>query len=506
MVRASGVLMPVSSLPGFVGIGTFGREAYEFIDFLARTHQRYWQVLPLTTTSFGDSPYQSFSAFAGNPYFIDLEDLLDSGYLTKKDLEALPIGHMGMDTVDYGELFQKHRAILERALPRFIADPPEDYEEFCKQNASWLEPYCEFMTIKEQFELHAYYEWPEEYRKRSKKSAKLCAKHEDDMQYHRMTQYFFYRDWKRLKKYANDHGILIIGDIPIYVSRDSVEMWSAPEMFCTDKDGTPTCVAGTPPDVFSDTGQYWGNPIYDWKQMKKDGFSWWIERLQASLSLYDILRIDHFRGFAAYWAVPFGSPDSSYGKWVKGPGEAIFDAAKEKLGDLPIIAEDLGFMTPDVIALREHTGFPGMKILQFGFDSLDSDSDSFDLPHHYSENTVAYAGTHDNETVVGWFKDSATPKVRKAAAHYLHMSEDENIAQAIDRAVAASVSDTCIYRMQDLLGLDNSARINVPSTVGANWRWRMLPGAITPAIEQELTDLTYTYFRIPDAKGPELPQ
>ncbi|WP_321970880.1 4-alpha-glucanotransferase [Paratractidigestivibacter sp.] len=501
MGRTSGVLLPVSALPGPGGIGGFGESAYRFVDFLNTCKQRYWQILPLTTTSYGDSPYQSFSARAGNPNLIDIAELMSDGYLTPSDLDGIDLGN-DPSCIDYGRIFISRRHILDIAATRFAKNPPADYAEFLEKNASWLDPYCEFMTTKEEYGLKAFWEWPEEARRPGAASRAIAADHPERMTYHHMTQYFFARQWARLKAYANKHDILIIGDMPIYVSRDSVEMWANPELFKVGDDGTPLSVAGTPPDNFSATGQYWGNPIYNWDAMAADGYSWWEGRMRDALAMYDVVRLDHFRGFEAYWEVPFGSPDSSYGSWTKGPGLAFFQKLKEDLGDLPLIAEDLGFLTPEVIAMRDGSGFPGMKILQFAFDG---GSNSYYLPHNYSRNTIAYVGTHDNETARGWFEGTATARVREQALDYLRPSEGETIADALNRAIAASVSDTCIYSMQDLLNLGNEARTNTPSTVGANWRWRMEEGAITRALERRLTGLTETYFRVPGESEIVLP-
>ena len=501
MERASGVLMPISSLPGPYGIGGFGWNAYDFVDFLASCKQHYWQILPLTTTSYGDSPYQSFSARAGNPNFIDFAELIEAGYLEQRDIDGVYLGS-DPSNVDYGAIFGGRRQILDRAAERFASDKPADFDDFVQANEDWLIPYCEFMTVKEECGLKAFWEWPAELRTRGEASAKVCAAHPARMLYHQMTQYFFDRQWSRLKAYANERDILIIGDLPIYVSRDSVEMWATPELFKIDAAGNPVSVAGTPPDQFSATGQYWGNPIYDWDAMESDGFSWWEDRIRAALDMYDVIRLDHFRGFEAYWEVPFSSPDSSYGSWTQGPGLKFFKTLEEKLGTLPIIAEDLGFLTPGVIDMRDNSGFPGMKILQFAFEG----TNSYYLPHNYIANTVAYVGTHDNETARGWFEGTATPRQREQAALYTHQQAGESMADALNRTIAASVSDTCIYTMQDLLNLGNEARINTPATLGGNWTWRMLDGAITRELERKLTDWTETYFRIPSEAKIELPQ
>lgn len=494
--------MPVSALPGAHGIGSFGPSAYEFVDFLGRCSQRYWQILPLTTTGYGDSPYQSFSAYAGNPYFIDLDELVDLGYLARRDVDGIDCGD-DPGRIDYARLFSVRRDVLEHAVRGFVENPPSDYASFVSRHDSWLPAYCEFMTVKEEFGLAPCYEWPKEYRLRGAASAQLAGQRPERYHYHEMTQYLFFRQWDRLKRYANEHGVLIIGDLPIYVARDSVEMWSEPQLFSLDAAGDPLSVAGTPPDTFSPTGQYWGNPIYDWEGMARDHYSWWVERMGASLRMYDVVRLDHFRGFESYWSVPFGSPTATSGSWEKGPGIALFDELKGCLGDLPIIAEDLGFLTPEVIALRDATGFPGMKILQFAFDGH---NDSYYLPHHYAPNTVAYVGTHDNQTARGWYEGTATARQREQADRYTHRMPGESVGAAMDRAIAASVSDTCIYTMQDLLDLGDEARTNIPSVLGGNWEWRMREGAITREIEEGLVRMTQTYFRVPGAPAPVLPQ
>lgn len=502
MERASGVLLPVFSLPGPGGIGGFGRAARGFVDFLARSRQRYWQLLPLTTTSYGDSPYQSFSAHAGNPNFIDVEGLVERGWLEAGDLEGLDCGGDPC-RIDYAAIFRGRRTLLECALLRFLATPPADLDAFVHASEPWLAPYCQFMVCKEEFGLGPFWEWPGEFRSPGPEVDALCGNRRERYLYHQMTQYLFFDQWSRLKGYANGRGVRIIGDIPIYVSRDSVEMWSTPSLFVTDESGAPALVAGTPPDQFSSTGQYWGNPIYDWELMREEGFSWWVGRLRSSLKLYDLLRIDHFRGFESYWGVPFGAASSAEGSWHKGPGMGLFERVRQELGELPIIAEDLGFLTPEVLALRDATGYPGMKILQFGFDGW---NDSYYLPHHYTGNTVAYVGTHDNMTARGWAEDAASAEQLAQARRYLRQMPDEPLSAAMNRSIAASVSDTCIYAMQDLLDLGNEARINVPSTLGGNWCWRMREGALTQELEGRLLELTRTYCRVPGAGDPPLPQ
>ncbi len=493
--RQSGVLMHISSLPGKYGIGSFGQSAYDFVDFLVRTKQRYWQILPLGTTSYGDSPYQSFSAFAGNSYFIDFDILIEEGLLNEADVKGADFGD-DPRKVDYAKIFDARRPIMEKAVARFLkADDLSDYESFVEQNAAWLEVFAEYMAIKEHFDNLAWTEWPDEAIRR-REAASLASYREklaDKLTYHRVTQYLFFKQWLRLKAYANEHHIEIVGDMPIYVAADSADVWAQPHFFKTDAVGKPTCVAGCPPDEFSETGQLWGNPIYDWEAMDKDGYAWWIERLRESFKIYDIVRIDHFRGFESYWEVPADSDTSATGKWVKGPDYKLFAAVKEALGDLNIIAEDLGFMTDEVIELRERTGFPGMKILQFAFNP---DDESIDSPHLAPNNSVMYTGTHDNNTVLGWYKDEIDDATRQYMAQYTNRKEYETVPHAMLRTIFASVSFMAIATMQDLLELDSAARMNYPSTIGGNWTWRMTAEELNPIVEGELYSLTKTYRRM----------
>jgi len=493
--RQSGVLMHISSLPGKYGIGSFGQSAYDFVDFLVRTKQRYWQILPLGTTSYGDSPYQSFSAFAGNTYFIDFDILIEEGLLNEADVKGADFGD-DPRKVDYAKIFDARRPIMEKAVARFLkAEDLSDYESFVEQNAAWLEVFAEYMAIKEHFDNLAWTEWPDEAIRR-REAASLASYREklaDKLTYHRVTQYLFFKQWLRLKAYANEHHIEIVGDMPIYVAADSADVWAQPHFFKTDAVGKPTCVAGCPPDEFSETGQLWGNPIYDWEAMDKDGYAWWIERLRESFKIYDIVRIDHFRGFESYWEVPADSDTSASGKWVKGPDYKLFAAVKEALGDLNIIAEDLGFMTDEVIELRERTGFPGMKILQFAFNP---DDESIDSPHLAPNNSVMYTGTHDNNTVLGWYKDEIDDATRQYMAQYTNRKEYETVPHAMLRTIFASVSFMAIATMQDLLELDSAARMNYPSTIGGNWTWRMTAEELNPIVEGELYSLTKTYRRM----------
>ncbi|MDO4680672.1 MAG: 4-alpha-glucanotransferase [Aerococcus sp.] len=495
MKRSSGVLMHVTSLPNDVGIGSLGQEAYDFVDFLVKTKQTYWQVLPLTTTSYGDSPYQSFSAYAGNTHLIDLYTLVDEGYLKSSDIDAVNFGD-DPTKIDYGRLFLVRRGVLEEAVSNFKrlgGQDQSEYQSFIKKNQFWLQPFAQYMTVKEGFDNRAWQEWDEAYRYYDAKRVETyCQDHSGRYDYHLVTQFFFDQQWQRLKQYANDHHIQIIGDIPIYVAQDSAEMWISPELFKTDMLGMPTMVAGTPPDNFSATGQYWGNPVYDWPAMAKTRYRWWIERIKHNFYLYDMLRIDHFIGFERYWEIPFGSPDASYGHWAKGPGQHFFQVMKEELGALNIIAEDLGVVNEAVERLRDETGFPGMKVFQFGFNGK---TDSIDLPHHYPANSVAYVGTHDNETARGWYEETATQLERDQMSHYLNRHRGEEAAHAMIRGIAASASDLAVYTMQDLLNLGNSARMNTPATIGGNWQWRMTADQYSEGLTERLLDLSETYFR-----------
>ena len=493
MQRTSGVLLHISSLPSKFGIGSFGQSAYDFVDFLAKTGQQYWQILPLGTTSYGDSPYQSFSAFAGNTHFIDLDLLVEAGWLTEADYAGVDFGDHP-EYVDYAKVYTERRPILEKAVANFLAKADKkDYQQFLADNYEWLEPYCEYMAIKEHYDLKPWFQWDPKATLRDEATiVHLRQQLADVLTYHRVVQYFFSIQWQALKKYANAQHIEIIGDMPIYVAADSVEMWMTPHYFKTSKDHQPSVVAGCPPDAFTADGQLWGNPIYNWEAMKADGYAWWVTRLKESFKLYDVVRIDHFRGFESYWEIPFGDTTAINGEWVKGPGSDLFRAIRKELGDVKIIAEDLGFMTQEVIDMRDETGFPGMKIMQFGFGG----GDSVDLPHNYVYNSVCYVGTHDNETGLGWFQDSADEASREFFNAYMRRGEDETVSHALNRGIAAAVSKMAIYTMQDLLNLGNEARMNVPSTLGNNWKWRMKSDALTDQLAEELLELTTTYCRL----------
>lgn len=490
--RSSGILMHITSLPGEFGIGTFGKSAYEFVDFLEETDQTYWQILPLTTTSYGDSPYQSFSAVAGNLNLIDFELLSESGLLEKGDYEGVNFGD-NKEKVDYELLFNARRPILEKAVENTKQNSSilEEIEKFEQENTSWLPDYAEYMAIKESFGYQSLNHWDEDI-KRGEQQARerYRAELKDSIRYYTVTQYFFFKQWLELKKYANEKGIKIIGDMPIYVSGDSVEMWTMPELFKIDENNESLYVAGCPADDFSPTGQLWGNPIYDWKKHKEQNYSWWVYRVQESFKIYDVLRIDHFKGFSDFWQIDRDAEDAVNGTWEEGPGIELFEKIKEQLGDLPIIAENLGFIDAKAEKLLDDSGYPGMKILQFAFP----DHDSLDLPHNYTANSVAYTGTHDNDVVNGWYEKLSEDE-QKLVAEYLNQRNDETITQAMIRGIHSSVSDYSIVTMQDLLDKDASSRMNVPSTVGGNWEWRMLAEDLTEEKKEFLKDLTNRYAR-----------
>jgi 4-alpha-glucanotransferase len=493
--RQSGVLMHISSLPGKYGIGSLGQEAFDFVDFLVRTEQCYWQILPLGTTSYGDSPYQSFSAFAGNTHFIDLGILIKDGLLMEQDLEGLHFGYKPSE-VDYATVFQTRRPLLEKAVSKMKAKGlPDDFFIFLEENAFWIHTFAEYMAIKESFDNRPWTEW-EDNAIRLREPAALEAYRQrlaEEIDYHRITQYLFFKQWQLLKEYANKKGIEIVGDMPIYIAADSADMWANPQFFKTDEEGRPSVVAGCPPDAFSEIGQLWGNPIYDWDVMKEDGFSWWIDRMRENFKLYDVVRIDHFIGFASFWEIPAGEETAVNGYRVEAPGFELFATIKEALGDLNIIAEDLGSVTDKVIELRETTGFPGMKVLQFAFDP---EGDSIELPHNHRNNVAAYTGTHDNHTIKGWYEEEmVTKEARAFLDDYSNRRPDETINHTMLRMLFSSVAFMAIATMQDLLDLDASARMNLPNTLGGNWVWRMTAEQLTDQVEENLLDLTRTYRR-----------
>ncbi len=494
--RAGGILLHPTSLPGRYGVGDLGPEAFQFVDWLASTGSKLWQVLPLGPTGYGDSPYQCFSAFAGNPYLISFDALIEDGLLTEDDFVTMP--SFSASRVDYGELIPWKLYVLEKAfsnLPSAPAEFRDEFDQFRADNASWLDDYALFMSIKEANGGGAWNEWEQPIRKRENSAMeKARSDHAKSIERQSFYQFLFFRQWDKLKDYANDKGITIIGDIPIFIAYDSADAWANPELFHLDAKSLPTVVAGVPPDYFSATGQLWGNPLYKWSEHKKTRYQWWINRFHSVLNLVDIIRLDHFRGFAAYYEIPFGSPTAEHGRWVKGPGKDLLAALSQALsgkkgGTMPIIAEDLGIITPDVVELRDSFHLPGMKILQFGFSSP---TDPF-LPHNYTSNCVAYTGTHDNDTVCGWY-ETAPEKERDFALRYLN-TEGGNFAWSMIRAVWASVAVYAITPMQDLLSLGGEARMNFPSRLGGNWEWRMEQDDLSETLAASLKELNELYLR-----------
>ena len=495
LTRSSGVLMHITSLPNAFGIGSFGQSAYDFVDFLVETKQTYWQILPLTTTSYGDSPYQSFSAIAGNTHLIDFDLLTQMGLLKESDYASVNFGD-DPTNVDYERIFYARRPILETAVKNFLANQSlqADFNHFEKNNRLWLDDFAEFMAIKEHFGNQALQKWDD--KKAVARDPKTLEKYRtmlvDQIQYFKVTQYFFFKQWSELKHYANQKGIQIIGDMPIYVAADSVEVWTKPELFQLDKERNPLFVAGVPADQFSATGQLWGNPLYDWEVHKKQGYAWWIHRIEESFKIYDVLRIDHFKGFSDYWQVDGKADIAKYGSWQPGPGYDLFKAVKEQLGDLPIIAEDLGNIDDKARKLLADCNYPGMKILQFGFE--DVSGKSLDSPHYCISHSIVYTGTHDNDVTNGWY-NGLTEQQQQYINDYTHRSEDESICQAMIRQLFATVSNTAIATMQDVLDLPASSRMNVPSTIGGNWQWRMQQSDLTQDKKDFLAKMTTLYQR-----------
>ncbi len=474
--RAAGILLPISSLPSKYGIGTLGREAYRFVDQLKAAGQKYWQVLPVGPTSFGDSPYQSFSAFAGNPYFIDLEILMKKGLITKEDAVSGDWGDNPSD-IDYEKMYNNRFVILHKAYRASNFRKEKRYQVFVKRNKYWLGDYSLYMALKFYFGGKEWLSWEENIRMHKKSAVKHYSRLlKEEIDFWNFCQYEFFMQWRSLKKYANKNGIKIIGDIPLYVALDSADVWTHGDLFELDDRKKPINVAGVPPDCFSEDGQLWGNPLYDWKEMEKNKFRWWEMRMRSNAALYDVIRIDHFIGVVNFWSIPAGSESAKNGKWRKGPGKKLTKVIKKATAGASIIAEDLGVVGDKVRALIKETGWPGMKILQFAFDG---DNKSEYLPHNFSsKNCIVYGGTHDNETIVGYYKDKSK-KETKYVRNYLDIQKKEQIPKAMLRAGYASIANTAIFQMQDILELDNSARMNLPSTVGINWRWRMLPGQFT---------------------------
>ena len=495
-MRTSGFLLPVFSIPSKYGIGCFSKEAYQFVDQLRECNQRYWQILPLGPTSYGDSPYQSFSTFAGNPYFIDLEVLIENGLLTEEECDAADFGD-DPTKVDYASLYTSRYDLLYKAYERSNINEDPLFHEFRQANSYWLRDYSLFMAVKDFFKGISFDQWPEDIRYRYSYALEYYQKElYFRIEFYEFLQYEFSKQWAKLKNYANEKGILIIGDIPIYVASDSADVWAHKDLFQMDEEGHPLAIAGCPPDGFSATGQLWGNPLYNWPHNKETGFDWWLHRIDKCRQMYDVVRIDHFRGFDEYFSVPAGDTTAVNGHWEKGPGMDLFLRIREVLGHVEIIAEDLGYITDSVRQLVADSGFPNMKVLEFAFDSRDSSGPQEYLPYNYGKNHVVYTGTHDNETLLGWLS-SILPEEVKMVQDYLgrRITKKETMANELIRLAHSSTADTCIIPIQDYLGLDNSARINHPSTLGNNWCWRLTKGQFSPAVMKKITAITETYGR-----------
>ena len=494
-MRSSGILMHITSLPGAYGVGTMGKQAFAFVDFLKKTGQSYWQILPLNPTGYGDSPYQSCSTFAGNHYLIDLDTLVEEGLLMKEELENIQWNRQE-EKVDFGLLYNNKLKVLRLAYKRFAGG--EDFDEFCQRNSSWLPDFALFMALKDRNGGKPWYEWsaPVKFRNTGAiESARNGLR--EQIRFFCFVQYLFSKQWNALHTYATENGIQIIGDVPIYVPRDSVEVWCDPQLFQLNEDLDPEAVAGCPPDAFSEDGQLWGNPLYRWDVHKETGYAWWIRRLAAAGQWYDVVRVDHFRGFEAYWSVPYGDTNARGGKWIKGPDMDFVTAVKEGLPELQMIAEDLGYLTQEVLDLRDNSGFPGMKVLEFAFDSKEP---SDYLPHTYTRNTVCYTGTHDNMTMRQWF-ETASEEAVDYATRYMTLSKKEGLVWGTIRTAMASVSDMCIIQIQDYLNLGGEARMNFPGTMSdSNWTWRMKNGALTKALEKRILAMTELYARLPEKK------
>lgn len=493
-MRASGVLLPISSLPSRYGIGCFSKEAYAFVDALLEAGQKYWQILPLGPTGQGDSPYQSFSTFAGNPYFIDLEVFIREGYLTEEECSSCDWG--GSESyVDYEKIYESRFQVLRKAFARWDAGRDKEFGTFVRENGFWLEDYCLYMAIKNELGGIGWNEWPKELKNRHPKAMQEARERlAEEIQFYRFQQHWFYKQWCWLKTYANNNGVKIVGDVPIYVAFDSADAWANPLLFQFDEENKPLAVAGCPPDGFSTTGQLWGNPLYSWEYHRSTEYTWWIQRMSHCMEIYDVVRIDHFRGFDEYYSIPYGDETAEYGHWEKGPGLELFKVLQEKLPDLEVIAEDLGFLTETVLEMVKETGFPGMKVLHFAFGE---DENNGYLPHRYGRNCIVYTGTHDNETTKGWLEglDEKTLAFVRAYTACEDRPVDECV-WAVIRAAISSVADLAVIPMQDYLCLGNEARMNTPSTLGNNWKWRMKKDDLTPWLLKKIRAMSKLYGRV----------
>ncbi|MBQ7341289.1 MAG: 4-alpha-glucanotransferase [Oscillospiraceae bacterium] len=490
-MRKSGILMHITSLPGPYGVGSMGKPSYEFIDFLKKAGQSCWQMLPLTPTGYGDSPYQSCSTFAGNHYLIDLPLLIEQGLLEKEEADRVQWNYTET-RVDFGLLYQNRLSVLRLAYGRFTEN--EKLDLFCKENSSWLPDFALFMALKEENGGKPWYEWEASLKRRDPDAMWQARQRlKDEVRFYCFIQYLFDTQWQALRSYAHEAGVEIIGDVPIYVPLDSSDVWSNPELFLLDENLDPIAVAGCPPDAFAEDGQLWGNPLYRWDVHEQDGFGWWIRRLAAAGTRFDVVRIDHFRGLESYWSIPYGDETARNGKWVKGPDIAFTDAIKKALPQVQMIAEDLGFITPEVKALRDASGYPGMKVLEFAFDSREP---SDYLPHTYTQNSVCYTGTHDNMTMRQWF-ETADEAAVKYAAEYMNLRHGENWVWGTIRTAMASVSDLCVVQLQDYLDLGGDARMNFPGTqTGDNWVWRAEAGCLADDLAEKIYDMTRLYGRL----------
>ena len=492
MSRCAGVLMSISSLPSPYGIGTIGKTAYDFADFLKKSGQKIWQILPVGPTSYGDSPYQAFSTYAGNPYMTDLDFLVKDGLLTSKDLEGRKWGE-NPEEVDYAQIYETRFDVLRCAFKRFKKTDPK-FKAFVKENADWLDNYALYMSVKKNNDMKAWTEWEDEDIKLRKPEAiaKYTEKFRNEIEFWKFVQFKFYQQWAAFRNYVNGLGIQIMGDMPIYVAMDSADTWANSEVFWLDEDKQPVCVAGCPPDYFSETGQLWGNPLYDWDYLRDTDYKWWFARIKSAANLFDIVRIDHFRAFDSYYAIPFPAENAIGGEWLEGPGIEFFEKMKKAIGEFPIVAEDLGTLTPGVVQLLKDSGYPGMKVLEFAFDSGEENDY---LPANYTENSVVYSGTHDNDTIMGWFSTAKESDIEFAKS-YCKLTEEEGYNWGIIRTAYESVSKYAIIQMQDILGLGSEARMNTPSTLGGNWVWRIKSDVLTDELAAKLKDLAVKYNRV----------
>ena len=494
--RAAGILLPVSSLPSKYGIGCFSKSAYDFVDWLKDAGQTFWQILPVGPTSYGDSPYQSFSTFAGNPYFIDLDTLVEEGVLTQEECDSIDFGEDATD-IDYEALYENRYILLTMAYERSDISKNPDYQKFMAENRWWLDDYALFMALKNFFKGTCWNEWPEDIRLRYGYALDYYRRElYFEIEFQTYMQFKFFQQYHKLKAYANEKGIQIIGDIPIYVAMDSADTWANPQLFQLDENNVPTAVAGCPPDGFSADGQLWGNPLYRWDYHGQTGYQWWVTRMWYVFQLYDVTRIDHFRGFDEYYSIPYGDTTARNGHWEKGPGIALFRAIEANLGWHEVIAEDLGYVTDTVRQMVRDSSFPGMKVLEFAFDTRDTGSAKDYLPHNYTENSVVYTGTHDNETLVGWFGSISKEEMQLARDYICDQHTPKKYLYKSFIAMAMrSVSKYCIIPMQDWLGLDNKSRTNFPSTIGTNWRWRVTEEQLSKELQQEILAVTARYNR-----------